>query len=41
MLTVIDDFTRESLAMEVDTSLPGLRVTRVLDRLASTVACRS
>ena len=34
VLTVIDDFTRESLAMEVDTSLPGLRVTRVLDRLA-------
>ena len=34
VLTVIDDFTWESLAMEVDTSLPGLRVTRVLDRLA-------
>ena len=34
VLTVIDDFTRESLATEVDTSLPGLRVTRVLDRLA-------
>ncbi len=34
VLTVMDDFTRESLAMEVDTSLPGLRVTRVLDRLA-------
>ena len=34
VLTVIDDFTRESLVMEVDTSLPGLRVTRVLDRLA-------
>ena len=34
VLTVIDDFTRESLAMEVDTSLPGLRVTRVLDQLA-------
>ena len=33
VLTVIDDFTRESLATEVDTSLPGLRVTRVLDRL--------
>ena len=24
VLTVIDDFTRESLALEVDTSLPGL-----------------
>ncbi len=34
VLTVLDDFTRESLATEVDTSLPGLRVTRVLDRLA-------
>ena len=34
VLTVIDDFTRESLATEVDTSLPCLRVTRVLDRLA-------
>ena len=35
VLTVIDDFTRESLATEVDSSLPGLRVTRVLDRLAA------
>ena len=34
VLTVIDDFTRECLATEVDTSLPGLRVARVLDRLA-------
>ena len=34
VLTVIDDFTRESLAAEVDISLPGLRVTQVLDRLA-------
>ena len=34
VLTVIDDFTRESLATEVDTSLPSMRVTRVLDRLA-------
>ncbi len=34
VLTVLDDFTRESLATEVDTSLPGLRVTRVLERLA-------
>ena len=29
-----DDFTRESLATEVDISLPALRVTQVLDRLA-------
>ncbi len=28
-LTVLDEFTRESLAIEVDGSLPGLRVTRV------------
>lgn len=36
-LNIVDDFTRECLAIEVDRSLPGLRVTRVLDRLASTV----
>jgi putative transposase len=30
-LTVLDDFTKESLAIEVDTSLSSLRVTRVLD----------
>lgn len=33
LLNVIDDFNRESLAIEVDTSLPSLRVIRVLDRL--------
>lgn len=33
LLNVIDDFNRESLAIEVDTSLPALRVIRVLDRL--------
>ena len=32
-LTVVDDFTHESLAIEVDTSLSGERVTRVLDML--------
>lgn len=32
-LNIVDDFTRECLAIEVDRSLPGLRVTRVLDRL--------
>jgi putative transposase len=32
-LTIADDFTREALAIEVDTSLGGVRVTRVLDRL--------
>lgn len=32
-LNVIDICTRECLAIEVDSSLPGLRVTPVLDRL--------
>lgn len=32
-LNVIDEFTRECLAIEVDFSLPGKRVARVLDRL--------
>jgi putative transposase len=32
-LNVVDDFTRECRAIEVDTSLPGLRVARVLERL--------
>lgn len=30
---VVDDFTRECVAIEVDTSLSGERVTRVLDRV--------
>jgi putative transposase len=33
-LTLVDDFTRESLHIEIDTSLPGLRVVRVLEQLA-------
>lgn len=32
-LNVVDAFTRECLAIEVDTSLPSARVVRVLDRL--------
>jgi putative transposase len=32
-LNIVDDFTRECLAIEVDRSLPGARVVRVLDRL--------
>ena len=32
-LNVVDAYTRECLAIEVDTSLPGTRVVRVLDRL--------
>jgi transposase InsO family protein len=33
LLTVVDTFTRESLAIEVDTSISGERVARVLDRV--------
>ncbi len=33
LFNVIDDFNRESLAIEADTSLPSLRVQRVLERL--------
>ncbi len=33
MLTIVDAFTRESLAIEVDTSLSGVRMARVLDRV--------
>lgn len=33
MLTVMDTYTRESLAIEVDTSLSGARVARVLERV--------
>jgi putative transposase len=36
-LNVVDDFTKECVAIEVDRSLPGLRVARVLDRLAEAV----
>jgi putative transposase len=35
-LNIVDDFTRECLAIEVDRSLPGLRVVRVLERLLVT-----
>lgn len=34
VLCVIDDFSRECLAIVVDTSLSGLRVARELDRIA-------
>lgn len=33
LLTLVDDYTREVLALEVDTSLPGERVRRVLEQL--------
>lgn len=32
---IIDDFNRELLFIEVDTSLPSLRVIRVLDTIAA------
>lgn len=34
-LNVIDDFNREALWIEIDTSLPSKRVEQVLDRIAS------
>jgi putative transposase len=34
-LTIVDDFTRESIAIEVDFSLTADRVVRVLSRLAA------
>lgn len=33
-LNIVDDFTKECLAIEVDTSLPGRRVVSVLEQLA-------
>ena len=33
VLTMVDEYTRECLAIEVDTSLPGFRVVGVLERL--------
>ena len=35
-LNIVDDFSRECPAIEVDTSLPGARVVRVLERFAET-----
>jgi putative transposase len=35
ILAVLDDFSRECLAAVVDTSLPGMRVVRELDRLVA------
>ena len=36
-LNIVDGYTRECVAIEVDRSLPGLRVTRVLERLRTTI----
>jgi len=34
ILTVVDEFSRYCVALEVDTSIPGARVVEVLERLA-------
>ena len=36
LLNIIDDYNRESLAIEIDTSLPALRVIRALNQLIET-----
>jgi len=41
LLNIIDDFNRESLVMEIDTSLPSLRVIRVLEKLIKERGCPS
>ncbi|PTR09981.1 hypothetical protein C8R32_10268 [Nitrosospira sp. Nsp5] len=38
-LNVVDDCTRESIVIEVDTSILGERVARVLDRIDGSVLC--
>src|SRR3954453_7444549 len=40
-LNIVGDYTRECVAIEVDRSLPGLRVTRVLERLRLAIGCRN
>lgn len=35
VLTVVDEYTREALALEVDHSLPGQRVRRVLEQMSA------
>lgn len=39
LFNVMDDFNRESLAIEVDTSLPSVRVIRVLEKLIAERGC--
>jgi putative transposase len=36
ILAIVDDFTRECLALVADTSLPGLRVVRELETVIAT-----
>lgn len=38
-VNIIDDFNREALWIEVDTSLPAARVVRILDQLAQWRGC--
>ena len=40
ILAVVDDCTRECLALVADTSISGIRVARELDRLIATAASR-
>jgi putative transposase len=35
-MNIVDDFTRECVAIDVDRSLPGARVVRVLEHLQAT-----
>jgi putative transposase len=35
MLAVVDDYTRECLALVADTSISGIRVARELDRIVA------
>jgi len=35
VFTIVDDYSRECLALEVDTSIGGARVARVLDRIVA------
>lgn len=39
LFNVMDDYNRESLAIEVDTSLPSLRVIRVFEKLIAERGC--
>lgn len=39
LLNILDNFNRESLAIEVDTSLPSLRVIRALQKLVAGRGC--
>jgi len=46
ILNIIDDFTREAIGLEIDASIPGLRVAHVLERtglirgkLAQSIVC--